>query len=272
MRFLDKLERKYGRYAIHNLMQYIVFAGAVVFIFDYGTGGRLSSQLTLIPGFVMQGQVWRMITFLGIPPTKSLIFAIFVFLFYYRMGLTLEHEWGSFKFNVYYFLGVILIIVSSFAIYFLTGISVVATSAYLNLTLFFAFATLYPNQVIRLYMILPIKIKYLAYISAGFTLFAFLMGTMSTKISILAGVGNYLIFFGRDLIKSRANRAKSAVRMNNYRKGMESATEHRHKCHVCGRTELDDPDLEFRYCSKCDGYYEYCLDHLKNHEHVRGEE
>lgn len=268
MRYLDKLERKYGKYAIRNLMQYIVFAGAVVFVFDLLTNGGLMSQLALIPVFVMNGEVWRLITFLAIPPTTSIIFALFVFLFYYRIGMTLEHEWGSFKFNVYYFLGVVLILVSSFAIYFISGTSIVATSAYLNLTLFFAFATLHPNYEIRLYMILPVKVKYLAYISAAFTLIAFITGSLSTKVSILAGVGNYLIFFGKELYQARTTRAKSVVRMSQYRRGMQSTQEHRHKCHTCGRTEVDDPSLEFRYCSKCDGYYEYCSDHLNDHEHV----
>ncbi len=268
MKLLDRLERKYSKYAIHNLMLYIVFANAVVFILDLAGQGRLVYQLVLIPQYVFQGQIWRIFTFVMIPPTTSLIFIIFVLMFYMFIGRTLEQEWGSFKFNVYYFLGMTFIVISSLAYSLVTGNVLMADASYLNLTLFFAFATLYPNYEIRIYFILPVKVKYLAYISAVFTLFMFVSGPIGSKLSIIAGVGNYLLFFGKELIKRPANRTKNASRKKQYDNSMKTGSEHKHKCHVCGKTEHDDPSLEFRYCSKCDGYYEYCLEHLKDHEHM----
>ncbi len=189
------------------------------------------------------------------------------FYFYYRIGLTLEHAWGSFKFNIYYLLGVVITVIASFLLH-AVGIIVSVSSAYLNATLFLAFATLYPNYEIRLYMILPIKMKYLAYLTAGYYVLMLVMGSLSAKIMILAGVSNYLIFFGRDLFTSRHRKVQNLSRKQRYVKASRNNKPHSHKCTVCGRTELDDPSLEFRYCSKCDGYHEYCSDHLLDHEHI----
>lgn len=262
MKLLDKLERKYKKYAIHNLMLYIVFANAAVFLLNLLSRNELSYQLMLIPSQVYQGEIWRLFTFLMIPPTNSFIWIIFVLMFYYRIGLTLEHEWGSFKFNVYYFLGVIIMIVTSMVF------GIVGMPIYLNTTLFLAFATLYPNYEIRLYMILPIKVKYLAYFTAGSYLFMFLLGGLGTKISILAGVSNYLIFFGKDLVLGRKQRIQSASRKKTYVKESAPVKAYLHKCAVCNRTDKDDKTLEFRYCSKCEGHIEYCIEHLQNHEHI----
>jgi len=145
----------------------------------------------------------------------------------------------------------------------------IAVATYLNASLFLAFATLNPNYEIRLYLIIPIKIKYLAYITVGIYVFQFLTGGNSIRISIIAGIANYLLFFGKELIVSRGNSVKNKVRKEKYVKASQSSKEYRHKCSVCGKTEKDDPQLEFRFCSKCDGYHEYCLEHLTTHEHIK---
>lgn len=241
-------------------MLYVVFSNVIVYVLDLLTGGTLITKLILAPQLVFQGEVWRIITFVMIPPTTSPIFLVFALYFYYMIGQTLEHEWGSFKFNFYYFFGIIVMIVSSLVFGTVSSVST------LNLTLFLAFATLYPNYEIRIYFILPVKVKYLAFISLGFLGVSFFFGGFSTKVSIIAGLANYLLFFGKDLFTSRKRRVSSMSRTYKF-KAEVNKNVHKHQCVVCGRTEADDPNLEFRFCSKCEGYYEYCIEHLTQHEH-----
>lgn len=262
LKLLDKLDRKFGKFAISNLMMYVVFANAVVFVMNLMSNGSFSVQLMLIPQLVFQGEIWRVFTFLMIPPTNSIIFIIFALYFYYMIGQTLEHEWGSFKFNVYYFIGVLVMIASSLIF------GVISDVSFLNLTLFLAFATLYPNYEIRIYFILPVKVKYLAYISAGLYVFLFFTNGFATKVSILAGLSNYLLFFGKDLVSGRKRQIVNSSRKAHYNKSLKGDKPYKNKCSVCGRTDVDFPDLEFRYCSKCEGHFEYCLEHLASHEHV----
>lgn len=268
MRFLDKLERKYGKLAIHNLMQYIVIANAVVFVMDIMTNYVLVDLLTFNRSAILSGEVWRIFTFVLIPPMRGMsiqsgIFIIFALYLYYMIGNTLERVWSPFKFNVFYFTGVLIMLISGFV--FGTDANV----HYLNTTLFFAFATYFPNMEFRIYFILPVKVKYLAYVSAGFLAYLALTGGAYTRISILAGVTNYLLFFGKDLVKGKKKQVVTVSRRTQYKKSLQPEKTHRHKCHVCGRTEKDDPNLEFRYCSKCDGHYAYCSDHLFTHEHIK---
>ncbi|MFW6029985.1 MAG: rhomboid family intramembrane serine protease, partial [Halanaerobiales bacterium] len=222
-------------------------------------------RLVLNPYLVMQGEVWRLLTYIFIPPTFSPIFLIFVLYFYYMIGMNLENTWGSFKFNVYYLIGIIATTVVTF---FTRG---TATSFYLNLTLFLAFARLYPNFQILLFFIIPVKIKYLAWLNWAFFLFTILTGPMSQRITIIVALSNYFIFFGQDIINDI--KRKKRVQHNRkrfYKKSPVSwGDEAIHKCTVCGITEKDDPKMEFRYCSKCNGAYEYCSKHLNDHEHIK---
>ena len=168
MKWLNKLERKYGRYAIHGLMKYIVAANLAVFLLDILLPG-FSMNLRLIPGEVMQGQIWRLFTFILIPPPSNAFWILFTLYFYYVIGTGLEQAWGSFKFNIYYLVGIIFTII----------VSMVSgnwgDAYYLNLTLFLAFATIYPNHEVLLFMILPIKMKYLAIFDGILLLQSFIM-------------------------------------------------------------------------------------------------
>lgn len=276
MKWINKLERRFGKYGIPNLMQYIVFGMAIVFVINMLNSGFIA-QLLFWPTGIFNGQVWRLITFVFIPPSTSPIFVIFVLMFYYYIGKTLESVWGTFKFNVYYFLGVILIVVVGL----LTGYPMDTT--YLNLSLFLAYATLYPNRVIRLYLIIPVKIKWLAWLNAAFFVYTIIFQPMYMKISAVIGLTNYFIFFGKDLITMPHKRMRQAKRKQAFRNASTRTRQRTtttmksdgsnvtkvsfHKCSVCGITELDDPNIEFRYCSKCEGYKEYCEEHLYNHDH-----
>lgn len=260
LKWLNKLERKYGRYAISGLMKYIVAANLAVFLLEVINPG-LEANLMLIPQAVMAGQVWRLVTFILIPPATSAFWILFTLYFYYIIGMGLEQAWGSFKFNIYYLVGMIATIIVS-----LVGGSP-ATGVFINLTLFLAFASIYPNHEVLLFFILPVKVKYLGILNAVLLAQQFIMGGVGIKLMILASLANYFIFFGKDFIE--LFKTKKKVKRNKEKfKVIEMKDYVRHRCTVCGITERDDPNMEFRYCSKCSGHKEYCMNHLKNHEHI----
>lgn len=260
LKWLNKLERKYGRYAISGLMKYIVAANLAVFLLEVINPG-LEANLMLIPQAVMAGQVWRLVTFILIPPATSAFWILFTLYFYYIIGMGLEQAWGSFKFNIYYLVGMIATIIVS-----LVGGSP-ATGVFINLTLFLAFASIYPNHEVLLFFILPVKVKYLGILNAVLLAQQFIMGGVGIKLMILASLANYFIFFGKDFIE--LFKTKKKVKKNKEKfKVIEMKDYVRHRCTVCGITERDDPNMEFRYCSKCSGHKEYCMNHLKNHEHI----
>lgn len=262
MNFLNKLERKYGRYAIKNLMLYIVAANFFVFLLSMFGMGNIVDLLKLDPTLILKGQVWRLVSFLLVPPNSSPIFILFTLYFYYLVGNGLEQEWGSFKFNFYYFIGVITTILASF----ISGGSI-TTATYLNLSLFLAFAKIYPDFEVLLFFILPIKIKYLGYFNWVFLALAFIVGNLSVKMAVLAALLNYFIFFGKETILGFKHKGNAYKRRSTYEKQIPKKSS-MHKCCVCGITEKDDPNMEFRYCSKCSGSHEYCQNHLFSHEHI----
>lgn len=253
------------KYTVHNLMQIITVVNVLVFIIANFVDGSIYSTLALIPYKVLQGEVWRLITFIFVTPT-SLVFAIFAFYFYYVAGVELEREWGSFKFNIYYLIGMIAVIIVSF----LTD--TVATGVYLNLSLFLAYAKLYPDTQIMLYFIIPIKMKYLAYFNWFLILVNFIKylirGDIGSALVTIVPVVNYLIFHLKINYREAKMRRNSVIRMKDYKRKMESVKkDYRHKCEVCGITDVEDPNMEFRYCSKCTGKKCYCEKHIRNHEH-----
>lgn len=263
MNLLDRLERKFGHIVIKGLMKYIVFLNGIVFLLVYlDTTGVFYGRLVLDPSLVMKGEVWRLITYVFIPPTFSLIFVIFVLMLYYMIGTALEQEWGSFKFNLYYLIGML----GTTAAAFLTG--VIGTPHYINLSLFLAFARLYPDYEILLFFILPVKMKYLAWFSWGILGFTLIVFPLPLKVAAVVSIVNYFLFFGKDIAtRTKTNRQAYFNRKRFMADIPKDFTIH--KCTVCGITEKDNPKMDFRYCSTCEGDYEYCMDHLKNHQHIK---
>lgn len=264
MKLMYRLERKFEKYAIKNLMKYIIFANAMVYLLDLVMPG-FSTNLMFDLGSILQGQVWRIFTFVFIPPDASMIFIILALYVNYLIGNSLEHEWGAFKFNLYYLLGVLGIIIGAS----ITNLSM--NNYYLNLSLFFAFARLFPDMEFLLFFVLPVKVKYLGWISWIFFGFSVIFGTLSMKIAAIMAIINYFIFFGKDIVKGRKHASKSYSRKKAFQSNIRVVKEHMHRCEICGRTDQDDPDLEFRYCSKCDGQHEYCMEHLFTHTHIKNE-
>ena len=286
MKWLDKLDRKYRKYAIPNLIQYIVGGMAIVFIFGLLNPG-INNALYFSPTLVMQGEIWRVVTFLFIPRTDSALWILFSLLFTFFIGKRLEQMWGTFKFNMYYLIGAVGTIVAAFIVELLTGSASYFTNYYLNMSLFLALATVMPDYEIRIYMILPVKLKYLGYIYGAILVMSLLSagitGDMGTIVTIIISLANYFLFFGPGLL----NKQKQAARRQQYKQAnrptpraaaqnpRKKSTNGQviqvafHCCEVCGKTEVDDPTLEFRYCSKCDGRHEYCTEHILNHEHKK---
>ncbi|MFW6022411.1 MAG: rhomboid family intramembrane serine protease [Halanaerobiaceae bacterium] len=267
MRWLDKMERKFGKYAISNLMQYIVLlTGSVYLLSLFDQSGTFISRLVLVPSLVMKGQVWRLITYVFIPPNVSMLFIIFVLYLYYMIGMSLERIWGTFKFNLYYFIGIL----ATTIVAFLTRGS--ATSYYLNLSIFLAFAKLNPNYEILLFFVLPVKMKYLAWFNWGLFAFTIITAPLPRKITAAVALSNYFIFFGRDIINDLRRKKKVAKNRSRFEQGKkwnQGGRDSIHRCTVCGITEKDDPEMEFRYCSQCEGTHEYCQEHIRDHEHIK---
>ncbi len=210
MNWLNKLERKFGRWAVPNFMLTVVIGMAIVYVLNmFFPAYNITNFLALIPAQIARGQVWRLITFIFIPPSASPVFVVFALYFYYSIGTALENSWGSFKFNIFYLLGVIGAIVASL----LTGY---ATNTYLNLSLFFAFAILYPDTQFLLFFVIPVKAKYLAVVDAVLYVVTFISSnSWSTRAAIIAALVNIAIFFGGDVIRyMKRQNAYRATRRN----------------------------------------------------------
>lgn len=290
MKWLNKLERKYGKYAIPNLMFYVVILYVVGFIFSLIAPGFYYSFLSLDISAVLRGQIWRLVTFIIQPPATNPWFVVFTLYLYYMIGRQLELVWGSFRFNFYYFMGVFFHIVGGILAYALFKVSLPMGTYYLNLSLFFAYAAIYPNQQFYLMGLIPIKVKWLAWIDAAYFGYTILQAFLPLKegmpaiyelifkasaLEAFVSILNFLVFFLMTRNMRRFS-PKEIKRKQTYRKEVQQGRQEakyangaKHRCHVCGRTELDDENLEFRYCSKCNGNYEYCQDHLFTHEHVK---
>lgn len=293
MNLLDKLERKFGRYAIHNLMYYIIILYALGYVIVTFVPQFYVQYLSLDPTMILRGQIWRIITFIIYPPNTGLFYFLISMYLYYSIGRILEAQWGAFRFNLYFFTGVLLHVVAAFISCYVFGANIGSAfgTYYLNYSLFFAFAATYPDMQFLLFFIIPIKAKWLGIINgiyfgvtivAGFLAnylpYSVLIGLMNAGIiahpaysaMALVSLANFLIFFFGMRSMRRYN-PKEIYRRKVYTKsvkqGQKSAATHR--CAVCGRTEKDGDDLVFRFCSKCNGNYEYCQDHLFTHEHVK---
>ena len=271
MSFFNKMERIYGRYPIHNLIKYIVILYAVGMLIQQLNPMFYYQYLSLDASKILRGQVWRIVTFMIIPPYGDLLSNLLMTYLYYSLGTTLERVWGAFRFNVYFFMGVIGHVLAAIFGYLVFGQIWYLSTKYLNLSLFFAFATTFPNLQFLLYFIIPIKAKWLGVIYGISVIWGFITGNTAVRCAIALSLINYIIFFlmTRNYNKVNPREIKRKQEFKTQAKILPQGKT-RHKCAVCGRTEKDGEHLEFRYCSKCEGDYEYCQDHLYTHQHVTG--
>lgn len=272
MSYVERFCYKHPNFGIRNLMRYVCIANVVFWL--VGTGKpEFLSYLAFDPAAVLHGQVWRIISFVFYPPSTGWL-AFIAFYFYYWIGTTLEAHWGTAQFNIYFFTGIILTVIYGFVMYFITGVSFRLDAQYIYLSMFFSFAALFPNMQILLFFIIPIKIKYIAYFDAAYFVMGVISASFPSNLLPVVATLNFLIFCGGDLIRDirRTSRRPSASAVNFRRESRKIRREqesklYNHKCCVCGRTDTDYPELEFRYCSRCAGYHCFCQEHINNHIH-----
>ncbi len=343
MDFLQKWERKWGKRALPHLTRYIIMtyiAGYVLMLIGNMNGSydAVRSLLTLSPSLILKGQVWRVFSWLLIPPnslTSSAydLFTIIMLFVYFQLGSMLERIWGDFLYNVYIFTGLIMTIIGAFLLFAGTGVDYGAlfSTYYVSLSIFLGFAMTFPEQRMLFMFFIPLKIKYLAFVDIIYLAWSVIQAAkvglwLPVLVMVLCSLaGSILFFFGmrkghlknkvqRDFQKrmsqaqkarqqgwttmgpgwggqqnsgqgsaqgqqnrpgagwdtnSRNTAAGQGARPDRTAYGPGNARASIHRCAVCGRTELDAPDLEFRFCSRCNGNYEYCSDHLHSHMHVQ---
>ena len=276
MNWFDQLEKKFGRFAIPNLTMYLI-GGYVIGYMISLMQPTLLSWLTLEPAYILRGQVWRLLSWVLVPPSGSLLTIVIMMLLYYQLGTALERTWGVFRYNVYIFSGILFTVLGAFILAVFFGTDMVGyggffSTYYINMSIFLAFAASYPDMELLLYFVLPIKIKWMAYVYVAYILYDLVRGNWMTRTAIVASLLNFILFFLSDR-NMRPYTPKEQARKRKFKKQsrphMTYAGGAMHRCAVCGRTELDDPSLEFRFCSKCNGNYEYCQEHLFTHEHVK---
>ena len=273
---IDRFCALHPRLAIPGLMRYIVGANAVIYLFSlFDRSGMLLYFLCMDPASVLRGELWRVVTYVLIPTSDSFWLIISLF-FYYWLGESLERMWGSAKFTIYYVSGVLLTALASLLAYFIDGISVAIFGAiYVNTALFMAYALTYPETIVQVMFILPVKMKWLAWLEAvlyGVQIIQYAAaGMWGMSLVPVVALLNLFVFFSPNIHERadrvRARRRPEAVQFRRAVKEQQRQKGYNHKCTVCGRTDTAFPNLQFRYCSKCAGYHCYCEDHIFNHTH-----
>jgi len=280
---LDRLQRRFGRFAIANLTLVIIVGQAALWLAAWLPQGISIERIALDPSKVIQGEVWRLVTFLFTPPQIGPIFVIFYFALLHLFGSTLEQQWGAFRYNVFLLTGYLANVAAAFAASLILAPQLGEAAAQASLRLapidapnyflygsvFLAFAKLYPDFIINVMFVLPIRIKWLALLMwLGFA-YKLATGDATSRLLVLATVFNYLLFFGREHWRA----LRHGRRRRSYRaKATKALAPAKHTCVVCGLSSTDEPRTLFRYCSKCTGQRCYCPEHIRDHEHVTAEE
>src|SRR5215469_3123323 len=252
MTWLDKFERRFGFLAIPGLIRIVIGFTALVWVLVYLNRG-FESFLSLDPDLILRGQVWRLVTYIFLPQTFSPLWVLLALWFLWFIGEGLERAWGAFRLTLYFVVGMIGTTVAAF--FFGSNFSNVMLIA----SLFFAFARFYPDEVIYILVILPVKIKWLGWAFAAYLLLGFSLRPNSYRAALVIAFTNYFIFFGPEIIHQARHRHDVSTRRKRFESDSRSETESLHRCAVCGATELSDPNLDFRVAR--DGE-EYCMAHL----------
>jgi membrane associated rhomboid family serine protease len=273
---IDRFCAKHPRFGVPNLMLYLIIGQLAVFLVDLFTSNMASSLLFFSRAAIVYGQVWRLVTFVFLPNASNPFYLLLGCYFYYWIGTMLEREWGTAKFTLFYLSGVVLSIISGMILGY-------ASIYYINLSIFLIIATLYGEMQVLLFFIIPVKMKWMAFIDVALILVSVIGDLMDGDwvgaLMPLASFVNYFIFtWPFWAYKLGFARRRADPKVINFKKAQQQAKKqaqatggYRHKCAVCGITDADDPNMEFRYCSKCDGYYCYCMDHINNHIHIHND-
>lgn len=285
---MSEFEKKYGKYAISNLPLILIMCYVVGYIIRYINPAFLD-YLTLNPYYIIHGQVWRLISWVVLPPSDTNIFFILIMLFcIYSIAVSLEMVWGTYQYNVYILSGIGFTIIGAFLLMivgYIQGGSLVAaiysanlslylSTYYINLSILLAYAATFPEARFLLMFIIPIKARWMAIAYVVVLGMQVLLGNMYMRVAVIASLLNFIVFWLRRRNRmglSPKQMKRKAEFTRHYNGGASQAKAKkitRHKCAICGCTELEKPDMQFRFCSKCEGNYEYCEDHLYTHTHI----
>jgi hypothetical protein len=263
MRIIDRLEKWLEPYAIANITNVLVIGQMAAYV-AVQNRPDLEAMLWFVPERVLHGEVWRLLTFLFTPPSDSPIFAFFFWYLFYLMGTSLESFWGTARYNLYLLVGMVATVASAFL-----HPQFPVTNAFLQGTVFLAFAFLNPDFELYIFFILPVKIWWLATLTWFFYALTFITGGWATRVLICASVANFLFFFAKDIVERvKTGRRHMAWQANRFSE-TQKKKEYYHKCVVCGITDATHKQMDFRYCSQCDGAQCYCQEHLRQHDHVK---
>lgn len=282
-RAVDRFCYNHPRFGIPNLMRYLVVGNVVVYLLAMFSNWAAVSFLSFNLSALLHGEVWRLITFIFVPNDSNMFFFAVSLYFYYFVGNALEREWGTAKFTFYYLSGLVLTLAASVVASLITGGNyTVSGTGYINLSMFFAFAMLYPDMQVLLFFLIPLKVKWLAWMDAAFFAAGVVQSLLAQDVigwlMPLVAVLNFFVYFWPELTAAvsrhrsfaRAQSAPQTIHFKKAARDQERKAQERgyhHKCCVCGRTDTEYPNLEFRYCSKCAGYHCFCQDHIFNHVH-----
>ena len=277
---IDRFCILHPQFGIPNLMLYIVVANVAVFLLDSFSNYGLTRLLYFSPDMLLRAQIWRLVTFVLIPEGGGALTVLISCYFYYWIGSTLERRWGTAKFTCYYLGGMIFTLLGTIVLWLVTGVSIpLAGASYVNFAMFLAFAALWPEAQVPLLFIIPIKLKYLAYSALAFSAWNIVSYIVARSpapaIVPVMALLNFVIFFwpelqrllGMEAAQTRQSVRYRATRAANVKRQARSANAGERKCAVCGRTNVSNPELDFRYCSRCAGYHCFCSDHIFSHVH-----
>ena len=280
MSFIDKMENKIGRFAIKNLMIYLVAFYLLGLILNYINPGFYFAHLSLNAYAILHGEVWRIITYICYPPTTNILMFLLLGFIYISLGASLERVWGSFKFNLYIFIGIFANVIAAIIIYLIFGQIALITTSQLYLTMLLGMAATFPDAMFLLFFIVPVKAKWLGIAYGALQIYkiitSIVIADYTSVIAIVMSLLNFILFMF--VIFKPAQKFKDVKRAKVFKMKYEAGSAEsprakstdvgNHRCVVCGITDLDAPAMEFRYCSKCNGAYEYCIDHLYTHVHI----
>ena len=286
---MKDLRRRFERFCfknrdkgIPNLMLYISLGAGIMYLFYMATDDPiLYYYMAFDRELILKGQIWRLFTYPLAYNAGNIFYTAISLVCYYSLGRAMENIWGTFRFNLFYLSGIVMmdIYCMIFGGY--------ADAYYLNLSLFLSYATMFPDAQFLLFFIIPVKAWIFALLDLVLVVVGLLTETFPYNLFSVISIANYLLFFGKDVVNViplswRANAARLFRKKPKQKAkvvpfpnaGSYEATTasvkapYTHRCTVCGRTDVSNPELEFRYCSRCSGYHCYCEDHISNHTHV----
>ena len=298
---MSNFEKKFGKYAIKNLSLILIMCYVCGYLMKWINPGFFT-YLYLNPYEIIHHfQIWRLVTWLIVPPDSFDFWTLLMLYFYYSIGTSLERTWGTYRYNVYIFSGILFTAVGAFILYGISSLlgaqslglwmtvdgyityPTMFSTYYVNMSIFLAYAATFPDYEVLLFFILPIKVKFLGIIYGAMLVYQFIVGygtgsalfyyNLGIRFVIIASLLNFVVFFftSRKMVRRGPIKMirKQVVKQKPRHETKKSSGITRHKCAVRGRTDETNPELEFRFCSKCNGNYEYCQDHLFTHTHVQ---